>query len=169
MMKILITGPECSGKTSLATALAKYHSSPLVPELARAYLTVKPTSYDRHDLESIAKNQLALEDSCTGLSVPYLFIDTSMLVFKIWSEYRYDFVSPFIRKSFEERIYDLCFLCEPVDPYVADDLRENPNDRWSLYYLYLKNLYLFGKKPLVLNGNEEQRFRSALNLIDQFT
>jgi len=167
MLKILITGPECSGKTSLTIALARHYKVPLVPELARAYLTVRTMNYDRQDLVEIAENQLALEDSCDALPAPFVFIDTSMLVLKIWSEYKYGGVNDLIEQSFQERIYDLCFLCQPVEPYVPESLRENPNDRWSLYYLYLKELWLNKRNHRILEGTLEQRFESVVSLISQ--
>ena len=128
---------------------------------------IRTWPYQQGDLKDLAKDQLALEESCSGLEVPYLFIDTSMLVLKIWSEYRYGGVDDFILKNFEARDYDLCLLCEPVEPYVADDLRENPHDRWSLYYLYLKELFQNAKKPQIIRGNLDQRLQLAKSMIGQ--
>ena len=90
--KIVVIGPESTGKSSLCAKLAEHFDSIWCPEFAREYLTVNGKSYQYSDLLTIAQEQLKLEDSFTNELInkqesPLLFIDTDMYVMKVWCEY----------------------------------------------------------------------------------
>ena len=55
---IVITGPESSGKTTLANQLSGYWKTPLDPEIIGDYLREK-NSYQQQDLFEIAKDEQA--------------------------------------------------------------------------------------------------------------
>ena len=60
--KIVILGPESTGKSTLSEQLAERYHTVWVPEYARAYLLEHGMNYSYQDLLTIAKGQLALED-----------------------------------------------------------------------------------------------------------
>ena len=110
MIKIALTGPECSGKTTLATKLAKELNALLLPEFARDFLSQKK-SYAFEDLDTIAagQRQLELEAEQNGHSI--IVCDTDLLVIKIWSEVKFGKVSPLVEHLYQTATYDLTFLC----------------------------------------------------------
>ncbi len=65
--KIVILGPESTGKSTLCEQLAQHYDSMWCPEFAREYLLTNGTDYTYEDLLRIAKGQLALEDEYTAM------------------------------------------------------------------------------------------------------
>ncbi len=140
MLKIVITGPESSGKTKLAEQLAEHFSTEWVPEYARAYIDELDRSYGKEDLLPIAKGQVAAEEEAATLPAPLIFLDTSLEVIKIWSEFRYGESDPWISEKLMERLHNFYLLCRPDLPWEYDPQRKNPDDRQELFELYIKLL-----------------------------
>lgn len=163
--KILITGPESSGKTTIAEALSDALSAKFVGEFARPYLEKKGGMYDESDILKIAKGQAAQEDAASSSSSPWMVCDTGMFVMKIWSRQKFGSVPEWIEEQIQTRRYDIIFLCKPDFPWVADPLRENPNDRDALFIQFHEELKAAGRKYAVLAGEHEERLRNSLTLV----
>lgn len=161
MKKIILTGPESSGKTTLARQLAHHFECGWVSEYARTYLNDLDRSYSQADLYQIALGQYQLEQEFASLNPPFLICDTSFLVLKIWSLYKYGDCHPFILQQVEQSTQDLYFLCAPDIPWEADPLRENPNNRQELYDIYLKELQRLDLDFMELKGSKERRLYLA--------
>ncbi|MDB5192290.1 MAG: ribosylnicotinamide kinase [Segetibacter sp.] len=188
LKKIVIIGPESTGKSTLCTLLAQHYNTLWCPEFAREYLLSHGTNYTFEDLLTIAKGQLTLEDEyvekalvhykkqpqyihhTAGINSPLLFIDTEMYVMKVWSEFVFGKVEPFITDQIHERKYDLYLLCNIDLPWVKDELREYPDEapRIELYNIY-KNLLTNQTTPWVdISGDYENRFNTAVKAIHNF-
>ncbi|UTW67181.1 ATP-binding protein [bacterium SCSIO 12643] len=165
MYKILITGPESSGKSFLAKALAEYYDGGIVEEYARIYLSNK-SDYYKDDLLNIAKGQFKLEKEVYQGQLGYVFSDTGVEVIKIWSQEKYNEVDPEIRSLEKRQIYDLILLCKPNIPWVYDELRENKTDRDRLFELY-KNDLKDKKNVLEINETLEKRLDQAIQFINE--
>lgn len=168
MRKIVITGPECSGKSVLSENLAKHYGVLWVPEMARSYLDELGRPYHEDDLVRIAQAQLkAEEEAWQALSkAPYLIHDTDLITIRIWGEEKYGRSDSWVRKQTEERPYDLWLLSKPDIPWVYDPQRENPHDRDRLFAVYEKLLQELGKPYAVVGGDEEERLRQAVAAIE---
>ena len=163
MRKIVITGPESSGKTTLAASLAKHYQVPWVAEYARDYLNQLDQPYQEKDLLTIAQGQISREDRAAQIT-DLLICDTSLLVIKIWSEYRYDHCHPWILEQLAQRPVDLYLLCIPDIPWEYDPQRENAQDRDILFKQYQQALT---DQPYVtIQGNRIQRLQQAINAIN---
>lgn len=158
-IKIAFTGPECSGKSTMARWLAKELSFDLVKEYAREYLKDK-SAYSIDDLDMIASKQFE-RNSVEG----DLVVDTEMLVMKIWFEEKYQRVSENILQLLERQQIDLYFLCKPDFNWVSDPLRENANDRERLFEIYESNLKKFNLSYCVLSGSESERKKTINDLL----
>lgn len=174
MRKIVVTGPESSGKTTLAEALAAHYGTIWVHEAARSYLAAKESlGYVESDLLAIARMQLRLEDACAArvpLERPQLLIcDTDLITIRIWGEEKYGRSDPWIVRRTEERSYDLWLLCTPDMPWGPDPLRENPHDRDRLFDVYERTLRHLRKPYVVVDGTHEGRMRCAIDVIDRAT
>ena len=87
IIKIGIVGPESTGKSSLAKALAARYDEPWVPEIARSYVANLNRKYTLNDIVIIAKLQLQQEQALIAKAKKYLFCDTTLLVNKIWASF----------------------------------------------------------------------------------
>ena len=181
LKKIVIIGPESTGKSTLCEQLSQHYDTTWCPEFAREYLLSNGTNYDFEDLSIIAKGQLALEDEYTTIlernSLPMLedgghlplFIDTDMYVMKVWCEFVFEKCHRFILDEIIERKYDLYLLCNIDLPWVADELREYPDieSRRKLYKIY-KDLMINQSTPWIdISGDYDQRLQKAIAAVDK--
>ena len=162
LQKIAITGPESSGKTTLARQLAAHYETAFVPEFARNYLPTLHRDYIETDLLDIAKGQLQLEKEQVAFAKKYLFCDSDMTVIKIWAMEKYQRCDAWILNQNEVNHYDLYLLCAPDIPWESDPLRENSDDRNRLFLLYIKELDMKNAKYIILKGNQQERLQTAI-------
>lgn len=176
LQKIVLLGPESTGKSSLAEALAKKYDTIWCPEYARTYLEKNGSKYTYQDLSIIAKGQQALEDACVeklnaqNKQDHKLFIDTDMYVMKVWSEYVFNNCDPAILEAINERTYALYLLCAIDLPWTSDEMREYPEQapRIELFTIY-KDLLINQSTPWgIVVGQGEERLANAVQIIDQY-
>jgi NadR type nicotinamide-nucleotide adenylyltransferase len=170
MKKIVIIGPESTGKSTLAMQLAQHYHTEWVEEYARSYLLENGTSYRYDDLLTIAKGQLMLEEEITNNSAGnLLFIDTDMYVMKVWCEFVFCNCHTWILNQAVEKKYDLYLLCNTDLPWVKDELREYPDlkNRQLLYHMY-KDIMVNQSIPWIdIRGNNSQRLDKAIEGINR--
>lgn len=164
MRKIVITGPESTGKTTLARQLADHFNVQPVPEFARSFLEQLGRPYMESDLVDIAKGQLALSQKPEYKKEPVQICDTGFLVLKIWSEFKYGRCHPWILEQFQLERPDLYLLCDIDLSWSFDPFRENPHqsDREELMNRYLSQLEMTGMPYEIVSGQGEERFKNAL-------
>ncbi len=126
LKKIVVIGPESTGKSTLCEQLANHYQTDWVREYAREYLLKNGTDYTFDDLLTIAKGQLDLEDKKSDIkhqTSELLFIDTDMYVMKVWCEFVFEKCHNFILNQIVERKYDLYLFCNVDIAWVKDELR----------------------------------------------
>ena len=168
MKKIVIIGPESTGKSTLTEQLANHYRTAWCPEFAREYLKENGTDYSFDDLLNIARGQLILEDNFLAQAKNNLyFIDTDMYVMKVWCEVAFNNCHTWILKQIALRNYDLFLLCDTDLPWVKDELREYPalETRRRLFKMYEDLLINQGTKWAVISGSYEERIQTAISLI----
>jgi NadR type nicotinamide-nucleotide adenylyltransferase len=183
ILKVVVIGPESTGKSSLCEQLANHYNTDWVKEYAREYLLANGTEYSYDHLLEIAKGQIALEDAAIQLvedkikntnesnstaSSEIILIDTNMYVLKVWCEFVFEKCHPWILNQIVENSYDLYLLCDIDLPWVKDELREYPDleIREKLYHHY-KDLLINQSTPWVnISGNYQKRLEIAINAID---
>ena len=70
LKKIVVIGPESTGKSTLCEQLAQHYHTTWCPEYAREYLTTNGLAYTFEDLLAIAKGQVALEEAAVKREWP---------------------------------------------------------------------------------------------------
>jgi NadR type nicotinamide-nucleotide adenylyltransferase len=169
MKKVVVIGPESTGKSTLCEQLAAYHNTSWVPEYAREYLLQHGTKYTYDDLLTIAKGQMCLEESYTekNATAPLLFIDTDQYVMKVWCEFVFGKCHPWILEQIAKRKYDLYLLCNVDLPWVKDELREYPDleSRRQLFNIYKR---IMNNQPVPwveISGNNDERLHAAIKAV----
>jgi NadR type nicotinamide-nucleotide adenylyltransferase len=168
MKRIVIIGPESTGKSTLCAQLAEQFNTTWCPEFAREYLLEKGNKYSYDDLLQIAIGQLALEDKLSQQAKNGLyFIDTDMYVMKVWCEVAFQNCHTWILKQIAERQYDFYFLCDVDLPWVQDGLREYPDIefRKKLFNMYKDLLINSGTQWTTISGNYETRLQTAVQVM----
>lgn len=171
-LKIVLFGPESTGKTTLATQLADHYKTLWVPEFMREYLQNKwdleKKTVSKEDLLPIALGQIKTENEAALKSKKLLFCDTNLLEIKVYSEYYYDGFCPSeIKNAALKNSYDLYFLTAIDTVWEADDLRDRPEDREKLFRIFEAEL-IKNKLPFqVLIGSEPERMKTAVGTIDE--
>jgi NadR type nicotinamide-nucleotide adenylyltransferase len=166
LKRIAIVGPECTGKSELANFLAQYYNTIWVPEFARSFLDVLNRPYKKTDLKTIAKGQVHLEDSAVKKANKFLICDTTLLVVKIWSEFKYGNCDEEILTQFNNRHYDLYLLTHVDLPWIEDPQREHPHQRQQLFNIYKAELEKINTPVVEIKGERTQRRGTAITAID---
>jgi NadR type nicotinamide-nucleotide adenylyltransferase len=178
MKKIVVIGPESTGKSTLCEKLAAHYHTAWVEEYAREYLLKNGTNYTFENLLDVAKGQIANEEAARNLNThgqpstinhQPLFIDTDMYVMKVWCEFVFGKCHHWILNRIVERKYDLYLLCNIDVPWVKDELREYPDlvIREKLYHHY-KDIMVNQNVPWVdISGGYEERLQKAIQSIDK--
>ncbi|MCB9256107.1 MAG: ATP-binding protein [Chitinophagales bacterium] len=163
---IAITGPESSGKSTLAEQLSSIYKCGLVKEFARSYL--KDNNYNREDVLYMAEMQIQLEEEAKQHGSQLIICDTDLINFKIWlNYYRYE-VPTFILNHISKRRYDFSLLLYPNTKWVNDGLRDKPEERNLLFDKFEKELQNYDYHYAIIDHLAEGRSIQACKAIDAF-
>ena len=166
MLKIVITGPESTGKTTLANALGQHFQVPVVEEFAREYLDGLDRPYVEDDLLQIAIGQSFSEDKARGKAGRMIICDTDMLTLRIWSKAKYgQFLKPLNPLWFDD-LPHLYLVCSPDIPWEPDPQRESPEDRDALFDMYIAEIERAKVNYAVIKG--EERTEQGIRLVEEF-
>lgn len=172
VIKIAFFGPESTGKTTLAKQLAAHFETNWAPEFAREYLEQKLVETGKicepDDLLPIAIGQTKIENEALLTANQYLFIDTCLLVTKVFSEIYYDFCDPILEEAARNHNYDLFFLTDIDVPWEKDLLRDKPKEREELFQVFRSALIENDKPFITLSGDAGTRFQKAVKIIEDF-
>jgi nicotinamide riboside kinase len=190
--KIVVIGPESTGKSTLCKQLAQHFKTTWCPEYAREYLHQNGVKYSYNDLKKMAEGQLIMEDYCveevinqysisnkqissyfsklTTNNSQLLFIDTNMYVMKVWYEYVFGRCEYFVLDEIAARQYDLYLLCNIDLPWMEDEMREYPEERprQELYNMYKDLLINQTTSWIEISGNYKERLQIAIDAIEKF-
>lgn len=170
-VKVVLFGPESTGKTTLSVQLARHYNSVWVPEYAREYLQHKwnneRKTCEAMDLIPIAIGQMKLENELAKKTDSVLICDTDLLETKVYSEAYYSGVcDPILDKYAIKNTYDLYFLTYIDVPWEKDDLRDKPKERERMFEAFESALQSHNRPYVLLKGNKAERLKIAIRHID---
>ena len=167
MKRIVITGAESTGKSTLAKALSDYYAEPCSDEFVRSYVDSHQRELKQGDLEPIATGQLALEDAGLEQAQRLIFHDTNILSSIIYASYYFDTEIEWVNDAFFERDYTLYLLCMPDIPWEADaGQRESPEARDELHQHFKHRLDILQLPYVEIHGSKQARMLQAVRAID---
>ena len=165
--RVAIVGAECSGKTTLAQALAGALRTVWAPEYAREYLAGRRQPLTPADLRVIARAQAAREDERARQAQRVLICDTNLITTQLWHEHYFGDCPDDLRALARQRAADLTLLCAAEVPWVADGLRDAPGSRLWFQQRFQAELTAQGRPWVLLTGSVEQRLKTALHHVQQ--
>ncbi len=166
MIHVVVTGSECTGKTTLAEALAVHYQTACVPEFARRFVAEKGAAPDFDDVESIARGQMRLADRHKNTARRILIHDTDLLSTVVYSHHYWGDCPAWIEDALRARAGDLYLLADIDVPWVADgDQRDRGNRRQEMHQLFRAALAARALPFVELRGSHEQRLRIAIAAI----
>ncbi|MGY6561529.1 MAG: AAA family ATPase [Luteibaculaceae bacterium] len=170
LIKVVLFGPESTGKSTLAADLAAHYNTIWIPEFARNYLQEK---WDKHkeictpeDLMPIALGQMRSENEGYSKANKIIFLDTDCLVTATYSLLYYGFVEEELARAARENTYHLYLLTQVDIPWEADDLRDRPEKRSETFDFFKEQLELNQKNYFVIEGNRVERLEKAVAVIN---
>ncbi|MFQ3180724.1 MAG: HTH-type transcriptional repressor of NAD biosynthesis genes [Polaribacter sp.] len=172
IVKVVLFGPESTGKTTLSKQLARYYNTVWAPEFARDYLQKKwnneRKTCEAEDLIEIAFGQMKLENKLAKKADKVLICDTDLLETKVYSEEYYGgFVDENLDKAAKKNQYDLYLLTYIDTPWEEDDLRDRPGLRLEMFTAFENALKRHNRNYILLKGDKETRLKNATKAIDK--
>ena len=169
MYKIAILGPESTGKSELAKALATYYKGEWVPEYAREYVEKLGRKYTYDDVCHIAATQrkdIDLFENKTQSDC--VFFDTELIITKIWFEYCFGEVPQFLTNAMEKPVFDFYLLCDYDLEWIPDPVREHGDDRAYFFNLYKAEIEKTKRPFAIVSGTGEGRVLNAIKAIENY-
>ena len=169
---VCLTGPESTGKSTLATDLSQALAVPLVHEAAREHLQQRAATgsegYGRADLLTIARAQIAAEQNALAEGTGLVICDTDLQVIQIWWEEKFGTLDPWLAGALAERTPRRYLLMAPDLPWEADPLRESPDDRHRLFGRYMQTLRADNYPFAEIFGAGSVRFERAIACVQDW-
>lgn len=171
LIKVVLFGPESTGKTTLSEQLARHYNTVWVPEYAREYLQNKwnneRKTCEPDDLLPIAKGQMKLENALSKKATNLLVCDTDLLETMVYSEaYYLGYCDPLLEKYALKNTYDLYLLTYIDIPWEKDDLRDKPGERERMFQYFKTTLEKYNRNFIILKGDKKTRLAKAIYAIN---
>ncbi len=176
--KVVLFGPESTGKSTLSVQLAKEFDTLYNPEFVRSYLDLKQqihgpatSAHDlvkAQDLEPIALGQLASEQNMAKQANKLLFLDTNLFMTALYAKYYFGEAPQWLWRLVEQEKYDLYLLLTTDLPFVKDPLRDSAFQQKELHTLFKETLIEKGLPFFEISGKGEERLQSASQKVRQY-
>jgi nicotinamide riboside kinase len=169
LTRIILTGPECTGKTALTIELSARYGTIYIPEYAREYIENLSSPYTYDDVIHIAQKQVELMEEYSKKANRLVFIDTYLIITKVWLQRVYGVMPDWIDNEILKTNNDLYLLCKPDIPWEPDGVRENGGEmREVLFHDYENELIQAGLHFAIVDGKGHERANKALKNVEEF-
>jgi NadR type nicotinamide-nucleotide adenylyltransferase len=163
---IVVTGAESTGKSTLTEALAKHFDAPFCPEFAREYIENLKDKYNYQDVEQIAKKQIELLEELKNSESPIVFVDTWLIITKIWFDVVFHTVPLFVEEEIKNTKIHLFLVCDTDLPWIPDNVRENGGEnRLKLQNRYIEEIEKYGFNYKIVSGENNTRLKNAVQYL----
>ena len=167
LKRIVLVGPESTGKSTLAKRLAEHFDTICLEEYGREYTDKFGMDLSLEDISNIAAGHLFREEKAALQANRLLICDTDLIVTQIWSEIYFQTCPEWILQVNHSRKYDLYLLMDIDIPWDDDGTREFPHLR-EFHFRRLKEELVSRNLPFeVISGDYEERFLRAVEIIEE--
>lgn len=169
--RVVITGSECTGKTTLARDIAARLGAPWVAESSRAYAAARGGVLSAADVEPIARvtiaAQQAAQHAAQDAGAATIVFDTDLVSTLVYARSYYGECPAWIEEECREHLADLYLLCAPDIPWVADGIRDRPSsaDRAAMHHAFADTLQAMGAHVVIVTGAGDDRLDVALHAL----
>lgn len=160
--KIVLTGPESCGKTTLASQLAAHFSTVWASEYAREYLNTLGRYVIESDIPEIMKGHIKQEEYLTKEANKILFLDTDLTVTKIYARHYFNNIPKELKEAEDSHSYDHYLLLKPDIPWVADWQRDAPHLRNEFFSVFENEIKLKNTPYTIIEGDYNERLQKAI-------
>lgn len=169
--RVVVTGAESTGTTTLALALQHHFGTPLVPEYGREWSEIRPGGFtapwQSAEFDLIAREQARIEDDAARHTpIPLVIADTDPLATALWHERYVGRPSPSVLALATGRVPDLYLLTGDEIPFVQDGLRDGEHIRHAMQERFREVLRAQGAPWVEVRGTPAQRLATAIAQIE---
>jgi NadR type nicotinamide-nucleotide adenylyltransferase len=162
---VVITGSECTGKSTLARQLADRHGTECVPEFVRQFAQTMGGRLQFSDHGPIARGQIGLEDEYCARARQLLIHDTDLLSTVIYCRHYFGRCPEWIEAAATDRRSELYIVCDIDVPWVADGMRDRGDRREEMHRLFIDAADEFKVPWSLVSGDEMARLARATELV----
>lgn len=168
LTKIVLTGPESTGKSKLGIALATHYGLKCVPEFARHYMEKNGKAYNYELLLEMARGHKVFQkQALENYDLDMIFFDTDLMNYYLWSKIVYNKTHKWIEDEMQKEQDHLYLLLYPDIPWQPDPLRENPNNRHHLYDHHYRTITDLKRTYRVIKGSGQARIKNAISAVEE--
>jgi NadR type nicotinamide-nucleotide adenylyltransferase len=168
IVRVVLTGSECTGKSTLAAALAQHYGIDFVPEFVRDFAERLGRPIDFSDHGAIARGQMALEDEHQARGTGLIIQDTDLLSTVVYCQHYFGRCPAWIEEAAAERRPVLYLLCEMDVPWIADGIRDRSHARAEMQALFASAVEESGVTSIRIRGDRGARTALAIAAIERF-
>lgn len=166
--KVVLVGPESTGKTVMSQELGLHYKTSFVPEYGRQYTRTKVGYLNPLDFAFIAAGQLQWEDTYARLANKLLICDTDLMTTQTWAELYGVKCPAWVATQSWNSKYHLHLLLSPDVPWVDDGTRGFPKERQRHFDLIKRELDNRKWRYEIISGDDyDDRFNQAVYHIDK--
>ena len=160
--RIVLTGPESTGKSTLARALSVELHAPGIPEASRLLAeAMAPEALSAATVEPIAWLTMRMADEALALAPAFAVFDTDLVSTVVYARHYYGTCPEWIVEEARRRRAECYLLCLPDLPWVADGVRDQPAARETLLASFRSTLHEIGADAVEISGVGEARLNAA--------
>jgi len=170
MIRVTVTGSECTGKTTLATSLADRYATAWSAEFVREFVSATRATPTSGDVKAIAEGQIELEDAAARTASGLLILDTDLLSNIVYARHYFGSCPRWIEDTFRRRAASLYLLAGTDVPWTPDGVyRDRGDRREEMQSLFRDALEARCLPYAEVRGSHAERMKIATRAIDQLT
>lgn len=169
IVRVCLTGPESTGKSTLAQRLAERAGTEWVPEASRVYAERKAAPLTASDVGPIAREHIALADAAAERvrkrGGQLLILDADLVSTVVYARHYYGAAPTWVRRIERERRADLYLLCDVDVAWIADGIRDRPENREEMLALFGRALARRHARVVRVSGTWDERWKLARDAV----
>ena len=162
--KVVLLGTECTGKSSISTALSKEFNSVLVEEAGREIIQ-DSKDFSLEQVQRIAKVHAENIEKASKKLTPFVFIDTDIHITQSYAKYEFGKYLELDKEIYKANKADYYFYLTKDLPYEQDGGRLEEADRNLLDAHHIETLKHFEINYSAISGDWSSRYNQIADFV----